>query len=490
MQRPQGAEHFPLETSVGTLPAVHLHARPQDLNLERRCTARLVGSVRTAVAVHERHDRRRVIESVNVRQLPLLEFLADPIEGKALELSRGVEVRRAATRAQHHHRDERRQANSIAGMDTPFWLAESGVDVPLKETGAVDVAIIGAGITGCACALALAQGGKHVAVYDARGIAEGASGRNGGFALRGAAARYDVARETYGADAARELWTRTESALDRLETLAGDAFRRTGSLRLAADVEERVEIRAEYEALREDGFAAEWHDELPQLRPDFRGAIFHPSDGAVQPARFVQRLAGLAADAGVAFAEHHHIGSLDELDAEQIVIATDGSGRGLLPELDDALWPARGQVIATEPLSERLFDCPHYARHGFDYWQQLPSGRIVLGGFRDFSILTEMTDDETTTEPIQEALSAFLHELLGYMPEVTHRWAGIFGLTQDLLPLVGPVPGHDGVWIAAGYSGHGNVLGVMCGELVAAALQGGTDPLLELFSPARLLTTA
>jgi glycine/D-amino acid oxidase-like deaminating enzyme len=370
---------------------------------------------------------------------------------------------------------------------TPFWLEESKPSVEARQLDRVDVAVIGAGITGCACAHALARAGQAVRVYDARGIGEGASGRNGGFALRGAAAGYDVARETYGAEAARELWLRTEQVLDRLESVAGDAFRRTGSLRLAADAEERVEIRAEYEALHEDGFAAEWRDELPHLRPDFRGAIFHPSDGAVQPARFVQQLASLAAEAGVAFAEHHPVASLDELDAEQIVIATDGSGRGLLPELDDALWPARGQVIATEPLPERLFDCPHYARHGFDYWQQLPNGRIVLGGFRDFSILTEMTDDETTTEPIQEALDAFLVELLGDLPAVTHRWAGIFGLTQDLLPLVGRVPDHDGVWVTAGYSGHGNVLGVLCGELVADAIAGSDDSLLELFAPARLL---
>ena len=203
----------------------------------------------------------------------------------------------------------------------------------------------------------------------------------------------------------------------------------------------------------------------------------------------MRRLAGLAATEGVAFQEHSRIESLDDLDAEQVVIATDGSGRGLLPELDDAVWPARGQVLTTEALGEQLFDCPHYARHGFDYWQQLTDGRIVLGGFRDFSILTEMTDEETTTEPIQQALDAFLVELLGRMPTVTHRWAGIFGLTQDLLPLVGPVPGRDGTWVAAGYSGHGNVLGFMCGELVAAAVLGGQDPLLDLFSPARLLVS-
>jgi gamma-glutamylputrescine oxidase len=369
----------------------------------------------------------------------------------------------------------------------PFWLAESRPTVDSRELDPVDVAVIGAGITGCACAAALAAEGKRVRVYDARGIGEGASGRNGGFALRGAAARYDVARETYGADAARELWRRTEHAVDRLESLAGDAFRRSGSLRLAADLEERVEIRAEYDALREDGFAAEWQDELPHLRSDFRGAIFHPTDGAVQPAGVVQRLADRAAAAGASFAPRRRLESVEDAGAEEVVIATDGSGRGLLPELDEALWPARGQVVATEPLAERIFDCPHYARHGFDYWQQLPNGRIVLGGFRDFSILTEMTDDETTTQPIQDALDAFLVELLGEMPNVTHRWAGIFGLTQDLLPLVGPVPGHDGVWVAAGYSGHGNVLGLLCGELVAAAVLGRDDALLQLFAPARIV---
>jgi len=357
-----------------------------------------------------------------------------------------------------------------------------------RELDGVDVEIIGAGVTGCSAALALAQAGKRVRVIDARGVAEGASGRNGGFALRGGAARYDVARETYGADAARELWRRTEAALDDIERVAGDAFRRTGSLRLAADDEEREEIRAEFGALHEDGFAAEWHDELPpRLARHFRGAIFHVPDGAVQPVRFVRRLAAAVAEAGVEFQTGRRVASLEELQVENVVIATDGSGRGLLAELDDAIWPARGQVVATEPLPDRLFECPHYARHGFDYWQQLDDRRIVLGGFRDFSILSEMTDDEVTTQVIQDALDAFLVELLGKLPRVEHRWAGIFGLTQDLLPLVGPIPGRDATWVAAGYSGHGNVLGFMCGRLVADAILGRDDPLLELFEPARLL---
>src|SRR3989449_9619472 len=139
---------------------------------------------------------------------------------------------------------------------TPFWLDEPGLELETPTVERVDVAVIGAGITGCSCALALARGGLRVRVHDLRGIAEGASGRNGGFALRGGAARYDVARETYGADAAQELWRGTEAALDRLESVAGDAFRRTGSLRLAAGEEGSAGRPAPVQAPRAHGVGA------------------------------------------------------------------------------------------------------------------------------------------------------------------------------------------------------------------------------------------
>jgi gamma-glutamylputrescine oxidase len=371
----------------------------------------------------------------------------------------------------------------------PFWLSEAARALPQssRADGRVDVAIVGAGITGCTSALALARAGRRVRIHEARTVASGASGRNGGFVLRGGAARYDVARESYGAQAARRLWRRTEEALDRMEQLAGDELRRPGSLRLAADPEELTAIRAEYGALREDGFDVEWRDELPpRLAAHFDGAMYHPRDGAMQPALFVQRLAAAALEAGVEIVENDRVESVEALDAGDVLVATDGYGRGLIQGLEHAVWPARGQVVATEPLAERLFEYPHYARQGFDYWQQLPDGRVVLGGFRDFSIMSELTDVEETTPLIQEALDAFLLELLGSAPKVTHRWAGIFGLTQDLLPLVGRV--RDGLWIAAGYSGHGNALGFMCGELVARAILGEDDPLLELFAPARLIS--
>jgi glycine/D-amino acid oxidase-like deaminating enzyme len=373
-------------------------------------------------------------------------------------------------------------------VDVPYWLEEQGI-VRSETTldGRVDVAIVGAGVTGCSAACRLAESGLRVRVHDARGIAEGASGRNGGFALGGGAARYDVARETYGADSAASYWSWTKDALDRLAELAGDALTRPGCYRLAADEDELEGIRLEYEALREDGFDAEWLDDVPGgAAGRFLGAISHPEDGSIQPARFVRRLASLAAAAGAEIREHDAVGDVDALEADRVLVATDGYGHGLVSELADLIWPTRGQVIASEPLGRVLYDRPHYARQGFDYWQQLPDGRILLGGFRDTSILDELTDVEETTPAIQASLESFLHELAGEEVEVTHRWAGIFGLTQDMLPLVGEVPGRDGrVWVAGGYSGHGNVLGFACGELVADAMLGRASPQLELLDPAR-----
>jgi glycine/D-amino acid oxidase-like deaminating enzyme len=176
-------------------------------------------------------------------------------------------------------------------------------------------------------------------------------------------------------------------------------------------------------------------------------------------------------------------------EARTTVIAVDGLSGIVAPELASLVRPVRGQVLVTAPLERRLYERPHYARDGFDYWQQLPDGRLVVGGRRDTSLASEYTHAEETTEPVQRQLEALVADLLGRVPRVTHRWAGIWGETPDRLPLAGRVPGADGVWVAGGYSGHGNVLGFLCGDLVGRAILGEPASELELFDPARFLAT-
>ena len=213
-----------------------------------------------------------------------------------------------------------------------YWLDEPRLELSsARFDGRAEVAVVGGGVTGCACALALAERGVRVRLHEAGEIAAGASGRNGGFALRGATVSYDRARVDLGAEPARRLMVLTERSLDRMEQLAGDAFRRVGSLRLAVDDAEREDLRREHDALREDGFAVDWVDDLAApLDRLYAGAIHHPPDGAIQPARWVRRLAGHAVAAGADVREGDPV-SVDGLDADVVVVAGDGFTASLLP---------------------------------------------------------------------------------------------------------------------------------------------------------------
>ncbi|MDQ3981632.1 MAG: FAD-binding oxidoreductase, partial [Actinomycetota bacterium] len=340
----------------------------------------------------------------------------------------------------------------------PYWLdAPARRYAPLEGDERVDVAVVGGGVTGLSCARALAAAGVRVRVLEARQVGGGASGRNGGFALRGLAV-------SYGERRAPDLWRLTYETLVRMTELAGDAFRPVGSLDLAVSQEELEGVRREHDALLADGFAVEWVEaaELPPvLRPHFLGGAFHPVDGLLEPGRWTRRLARLAEEAGARIAEDTTATALaatsvrterGTVAADHVVLATDGYTRGLAPDLDDVVTPARNQMLATSALPERHFEPAVYARSGYDYWQQTREGRIVIGGWRDADLEREITASEDVTSSIQGRIEAFLERMLGAVPEITHRWAGLIGLTPDRLPLVGPLPGRDGVWVALGYS--------------------------------------
>src|SRR5262245_51627549 len=139
-------------------------------------------------------------------------------------------------------------------MTTPYWLAETRQLFSTRiATGPVDVIVVGGGVTGCSCALTLARRGLRVRLHEAREVAAGASGRNGGFVLRGGATSYVDTRERLGVKRARLLWRLTERSIDAIENLAGDELDRSGSLRLATDDAELEALAREFEALSADG---------------------------------------------------------------------------------------------------------------------------------------------------------------------------------------------------------------------------------------------
>jgi gamma-glutamylputrescine oxidase len=378
-------------------------------------------------------------------------------------------------------------------LTVPYWLdSEAPAYPPLEGDERVDVVVVGGGVSGLSCARLLAENGVRVRVLEARRTATGASGRNGGFALRGLSVPYAKNRLT-------DVWRFTEQAVDRMAEVAGDAFRRAGSLYVVASEEEAAGARVEQSALAEDGFVAEWlerEDLPPVLRPHFSGGVYNPRDGALHPGRWARRMASLAVQAGASIADQTRAREVNgtmvttergTVSADHVVVATDGYTHELLPELDEVITPARAQMIATAPLPERHFDHVIASREGWDYWQQTSDGRLLMGGQRDLELENEFTRDDEPSDAIQERIERFARTLFPDLPPVTHRWAGSMGFTPDWMPLVGELPGRPGMSVSLGYSGHGNVLALACGEAVAQAILGRPEPRLAPLSPERIL---
>jgi gamma-glutamylputrescine oxidase len=368
----------------------------------------------------------------------------------------------------------------------PYWL-----DYPYEPRAALDAEIeadacvIGAGVSGLACARELARRGLDTVVLEARTVASGASGRNGGFLLAGAAPFHVDARERWGREPARRLYARTVEAQREVYELAnelgvGDAVRRVGSLRLATSDEEAEHVRAHVGALREDGFTADYvgRDELePALRGIGHAGCLVDHDGALQPARWIRALATDAERAGVRIYENTRGGPGHPVKAAHTVIAGDAASAGVV----SAVKARRLHMIATAPLAERVIDTLVYARYGYEYFQQTADGRIALGGFSDLDGEASYTDVEDGNPAVWDRLEQYLHDDLG-LPEaeITHRWVGIVGFSEGDRPFAGQL--QDGLYALGGYSGTGNLIGFIAGRAVAEKIATGASSDLDLLA--------
>ncbi len=382
---------------------------------------------------------------------------------------------------------------------TPYWL-----DAPYEPRSAlegdieVEACVIGGGVGGLSCARRLAQLGIETVLLEAGTVAGGASGRNGGFLIAGVAAFHNDAREQYGAERARAMYSRTLDAQRDIFALAeelgaDEAVRKVGLLRLAVSEEEAEHVRDHAAALRADGFPGETverEDLPPALQRSGLVACLTDHDGALHPARWYRLLAGAAEAAGARICEGSAVRGpvpapgegpvLTErgsVRARHVVVAADGALPALVPEYGGRVRSRRLHMVATEPLPPTL-DRLVYARWGYEYLQQRPDGRILAGGFSDVDADDSYTDSDAGSPAIWERVETYLREDLGATGAVTHRWAGVVGYSGDSLPYVGEVPDRPGLFVSGGYSGVGNVPGFMCGRDLADTIAGnGPEPL-------------
>jgi len=340
-------------------------------------------------------------------------------------------------------------------VSTPFWPRPTERYPGILPEQA-DVLVIGGGITGVSLLHHLENRGMDAVLVERHHLAAGASGRNAGFLLAGVADCYAEAVRIFGRARAREIWNMTvENHIEEIEAVAGQEIghRRKGSV-LLADSEEEVEQLAESaQLLNEDGFQCTW---------DGRRLI-NPGDGEVTPSLLVGAFARKAPTGSiregveVTGIEAENDGVLvragdAECRAGCVIVATNAYTHQLLPQV--AIQPVRAQMLASEPEKARLAEQPTYSHFGYRYWRQLPTGEVLVGGWRDTSRETEVGYDDNPTPVIQGHLEGHLRQM-GADGEVTHRWAGTMGFTESGLPLIGPVEDMPNIYVCAGYNGHG-----------------------------------
>ncbi len=367
--------------------------------------------------------------------------------------------------------------------DQPIWEDGDWDGLPtLAGDLNTDVCVVGLGGSGLTAILELRRLGQRVIGIDAARVGAGAAGRNGGLLLAGLAGFHHEAVSRFGRERSAALYRRTMAELDRMSVETPIAIRRVGSLRVAADASETEDCIAQFQAMRADGLPVEEYE-----GPEGHGLLF-PHDGAFDPLLRCRILAIEAVEQGAELFECTRAMTVESgavitptgrINCRQVIVAVDGPLATLLPELGHTVRNVRLQMLATEPSREIRLPRPVYTRYGYDYWQQLPDGRVAVGGWRDRTIETEWTDEAVTTEAVQQGLQSILRERIGVTVPVSHRWAGIVGYTASGLPLVRQV--RAGVWAIGGYCGTGNILGALCGRGVARlAVTGASELLGEL----------
>jgi glycine/D-amino acid oxidase-like deaminating enzyme len=383
-------------------------------------------------------------------------------------------------------------------VSTPYWLDEPYEPrPPLSGDVSVDACVIGAGVAGLACARRLAEHGVDAIVVERDTVAGGASGRNGGFLLAGLAPFHNDAVELYGRDYARRVYARTLEVQEEMYALAAelgvaDAVRRVGGLRVSASEEEADHVRGHVEALHADGFPGELI-EREQLPPVLQGYAYNgcltEHDGALQPAHWIRALARDAERAGARIYEGTPVEApasapgegpvatnAGNIQAKHVIVAADGALPALVPAYAGRVRTRRLHMVATAPLPERVVDELVYARWGYEYFQQGPDGRVLVGGFGDVDGEESYTDRPEGSPAIWERIERYLREDIGVDAPTTHRWTGTVGYSEDRRPFVGPVPSRPGLYVAGGYSGTGNVPGFLAGQEIADMVAGRAGP--------------
>ena len=375
-------------------------------------------------------------------------------------------------------------------------------DYPVLEGArSADICIVGAGFTGVATALTLAERGYSVALVEANRVGWGASGRNGGQIINGFKALHKI-RQKHGesvADMVWDLrWRGNDIIHDRVEKYGIECDLKNGYVEVATKPRQ-VSWLDEYREERDQhNFPYKyevWNREETRamLGTDaYFGGFVCYRDGHLHPLNLCIGEASAAAGLGAQIFEQSPVTGIEHgnrprvitengyVEADSVVLAGNAYSRLEPKHLSNLVFPAGSYIIGTEPLSEELANeinpqdvavCD--VNNVVDYYRLSADKRLLFGGACNYS-----GRDPSSIK------SYILPRMLKIYPQlkdvrIDYEWGGKIGVVLNRVPAVGRI--NNNVYYCQGYSGHGVCATHIMSEVMSDAI-GGTMENFDLFA--------
>jgi D-hydroxyproline dehydrogenase subunit beta len=370
----------------------------------------------------------------------------------------------------------------------------------MSETS--DVAIVGAGIVGAACAVELAKEGLRVVVLDKGPVGAGATGASMGHIVVMDDSEAQFALTRYS----QILWEELQPDLP-----ADVEYERCGTIWVAADEEEMAEVRRKYAYYQDRAVDVEildsqlLHHAEPHLRAPLAGGLLVHGDCVLYPPRAAAFLLHKAQSSGaeirlgkaVVAMGHGSVRLSDgtNFSARHLINAAGQFAPTLTPGI--TIKARKGHLVITDRY-------PGFIRHQLVELGYLKSAHSVTSDSVAFNLQPRKTGqvligssrqygaDDASTE--SEMIAQMLKRASEYVPELaslsaTRVWTGFRPATPDKLPLIGPWPEDSSLFLAAGHEGLGITTSLATAKIVSTQILARRSAIpVEPYLPARQLT--
>jgi gamma-glutamylputrescine oxidase len=377
----------------------------------------------------------------------------------------------------------------------PTWYEATtmrdGPRAVLRGVVKADICVIGGGLAGLTTALELSRRKKKVVLLEAKQLAWGASGRNGGFVSNGFAEGIENVQKRVGLEAARALYSlsRHGSEYVRREIESGDPtikmgegwivalrHRDTGGLKSYRDMMAR-DYAEDLQYLSTE----QTREKLNSVR--YCESIYNPCAFHFHPLRYALMLARAAEKVGASLHENSQALAVQKLGnewrvrcaegevvAQHVVHCVSSLDRTIHKASGRAVLPVATYVAVTEPLTQdgvRTSAAVADTRRAGNYYRLINEGRLLWGG----RITTRVTEPARLAEEMKGDMLATYPQLGN--PRIDYSWAGLMGYALHKMPLIGR--DNEGQWFATAFGGHGMNTTAMAGQLLARAIVDGDD---------------